>query len=75
MRVSTLQRLWPSTQEADRVIVYDGHGNPIMVAVQLGPDCIKCASVRDADFQEALLLVGIKQPPAITQFQSTLAPP
>lgn len=75
MRVSTLHQLRPSLCEAERVVIYDAYGNPIMVAVQLGVDCIKCASINDADFAELLLLAGIKQPPVITQFKSTLALP
>ena len=69
MFVSLLQRLQPTQQPADRVIVYDDLGNAIMVAVQVGAGVIKCASIRDPDFSAMLREVGILQIPKIEPFQ------
>lgn len=60
MRVETHNRLGtPRTINATRVVVYDDHGNPLALAVQLDNGMYHVCHLKDPEFRTLLDMLGV----------------
>lgn len=58
----------PSSVTGTRLVVRDAHGNPIMVAVEHGPNEIICAHLADPDFDTLLAALGVEASVVLRRF-------
>lgn len=68
MRVKLQNKLQPIVHEADSVIVEDGLGNPVYVALQ-HDDHILCAHVGEPDFHALLKALGVNKTVTVTELK------
>ena len=68
MRLDFHNRLGkPQSVEATRLVGYDLHGNPILLAFELQPGHYRVFHARDPEFAAQLELLGVKRTTLVTR--------